>query len=201
MKILGSDSVDPTSGTSDTAHIDDFSAIRRVLAGQKEEFRRLISAHQTSITNLMLRQVGNCHLAEELSQEIFVKAYLHLSKFRFESSFRTWLTAIALNHLNTFLCSKGHRQRARTESLESVSEAVCSGSAIDEASESELMAVMRTALMELPKAYRDTVILIAIEGRSYEEAAAIMEVPPGTVRSRLCKGRKRIKKYFESRRV
>jgi RNA polymerase sigma factor (sigma-70 family) len=92
--------------------------IRRIVAGEKDLFRSLVDAHKGMTFSLIMRQVNNRAIAEELTQEIFVKAYLNLSRFRGDSKFSTWLTRIALNHCNTYFSSKAYKESMRADIFE-----------------------------------------------------------------------------------
>ena len=74
--------------------------IEMVLSGQKDQYRHLVRANQDKIYSLIMRQIGDEQTSADLTQEVMLKGYLNLKKFRFESSFSTWLTRIALNTSN-----------------------------------------------------------------------------------------------------
>ncbi len=174
--------------------------IRRVLAGAKDEFRVLVLAHQSRVFALIMRQVANQAIANELTQEVFLKAYRNLHRFRFEAQFSTWLIRIALNVCTTYFSSKRFKQAKSTMSFEEIeipseSESYGVGAVIDR----ETLKRVRSALLTLSPKLRETIILCGFEERTYEEAAQILEIPVGTVRSRLNKARNLLrKKVFEA---
>ena len=167
--------------------------VRRAAAGDHAAFREIVSSYRNAVFTLVLRQVGSHCVAEELAQEIFVKAYLHMNTFRFESRFSTWLTRIALNHTNSYFASRRYKQSSRTEEFKP--EIHAEGGESPEAlmERKERMARFRAGLAALSPKLRDALTLCALEGRSYEEAAEVMKVPVGTVRSRLNKARLQLK--------
>ena len=167
----------------------DTEIIKQVLSGNRDEFRHLVLKYQNSIFSLVCRQVGDRSIAEELAQEIFVRAYTNLSKFRFEAAFATWLTRIALNHTNSYLSSKRHRQRLKSESFDQGNHDRGSEVSMEQRDTENKIGEFRKALARLTPKLRDTITLCGLEGKSYEDAAQVLGIPIGTVRSRLNKAR------------
>lgn len=171
--------------------------ISRILAGGKEDYQLLVLAYQERIFAVINRTLPDEGKAKELTQETFIKAYLSLSQFRFESSFSTWLTRIALNLLSSYFSSREYKEKRRTFSLE---EKACpslplSANAFDEGAVRKL----QDLIGRLSPKLRGVFIICAIEQRSYEEAAAMLSIPVGTVRSRLNKARLILRQwYFEA---
>jgi len=180
----------------------ELTIIKRVQAGSKDDFRELVLAHKDMIFSLILRQVGAHHVAEELTQEVFVKAFLNIKRFRQEAKFSTWLTRIALNHTNSYFTSKKFRQQRLTESFDhtvhDMSDTERSKEGEKERENEELLASFRSALSYLKPKFRDVLVLCGLEGRSYQDAADILAIPIGTVRSRLNKARLLIKERLDT---
>lgn len=183
----------PASAVSEHEH----KLIREIVAGKTDEFHHLVVTHQAQVYGLVLRQVGEDDIAQELTQEIFVKAYVSLERFRFESSFLTWLTRIALNHVSAYFSSRACRNARLEESFDLGVHDI--GDPAEEQNRKELLQHFLDALSELPPNLRDVISLCALEDRSYEETAAILGIPLGTVRSRLSKARARLKRIFIER--
>ncbi len=158
--------------------------IRRVISGEKEEFRHLVELHQGKVFAMIVRQLGDEQTAKELAQEVFLKAYLNLSSFRFEASFSTWLIRITLNVTNSYFSSKRYKTQMKMTTFEDKH-----GERIAEAEDrpydQELIDELRTAVANLKPKYREALVLCAFENKKYEEAATILGIPVGTVRSRL----------------
>ena len=169
--------------------------IRRIVSGEKEEFRVLVGEYKDRIFAMVMRQTGNRTLAEEITQESFVKAYINLKKFRFDSQFGTWLTRIALNETNNYFASKRFKETKNSESYSNEIHEKQLGHSEDEDQRAELekrersLVEFRKALATLKPKFRDVITLCSLEGRSYEEAASVLSIPIGTVRSRLNKAR------------
>ncbi|MBN8548689.1 MAG: sigma-70 family RNA polymerase sigma factor [Deltaproteobacteria bacterium] len=170
--------------------------IQRVLKGERDEFRHLIDRHKNMVFAMLMRQVGNHSVAEDLAQETFCRAYQHLKKFRFESSFSTWLTRIALNQAGTYFSSRKFKESKRTESFDVQTHDMGSSDIQHSQERKEIFAALRSALGELSPKLREVLVLCAFEGKSYEEAAEVLTVPVGTVRSRLNAARLEVKKLI-----
>ena len=177
----------PTAGAS-ASRLTDEATIRAVIGGDKERYRELVVRHKDMIFALIMRQVGNAAIAEELAQETFVRAFVSLSRFRFETKFSTWLTRIALNQTSSYFTSRRYKQSRRTDEFDprihDKAEAPPEGDF-----QKERLQRFREALGTLKPLYREVIVLCALEGKSYEEAASILVIPIGTIRSRLNKAR------------
>lgn len=170
--------------------------IMRVLAGERDEFRHLVRAHQQQVFAVLYRQVRDAEVASELAQETFLRAFKHLKSFRSEAKFSTWLTRIALNVANSFFSSRQYREHRRSVELDATKlgeegrlEVAEEGGLIKKHQDEVLLNRLHLAIPKLKPHYRDTFVLVAVEGKSYEEAARILEIPVGTVRSRLNQAR------------
>jgi RNA polymerase sigma-70 factor (ECF subfamily) len=177
---------------------DEHTLIRRIQAGEHECFRVLVDAYKDRIVSLAYRQTGDRAMAEDLAQEAFVKAFRSVNRFRFDSSFRTWFTRIALNVMNSYFTSRAFKERALTQAYDADA---YEGFLRREASqfEKEDLSLVRSLLTQLDSKFRDAVVLVLVEGWTYEEAAKVLGVPIGTVSSRVTKGIALIRKHFERR--
>lgn len=174
----------------------DEELIAQVLGGRKERFRPLVLRYQRLVYGLILRQLASHGDAEELSQEVFIQVFSNLKRFRGESKFSTWLTRITLNHISNFVSSTKFKRRQRLE--EFTAEKHQTSDEQDPLESRQRMERYQRELLALKPHYREVVALCAFEGRSYEEVAAILKIPVGTVRSRLNQARHLLKaKLFE----
>ena len=181
---------------ADTAAHDiesDTATIKAVLSGDTDQYRKLILRHQNRIFSLVNRQVQDVQISEELTHEIFVKAFLNLKKFRYEAKFTTWLTRIALNHVNSYFSSKKFKQQKRTDAFDPSLHDRATATMDNERERKNYLNLFREALSQLRPKLRDVIVLCGLEGRSYEEAAEILSIPIGTVRSRLNTARLNLK--------
>jgi RNA polymerase sigma-70 factor (ECF subfamily) len=167
---------------------DDASLIAATLAGDNAAFGRLVGMYQDRLYNSLLRVVGED--AADIVQDAFVQAYVKLDSFRGSAAFYTWLYRIAFN-----LAMSHARRRRSPASLEGMkadwgSEPVDGQPAPEVNIERrENVEMVQAALAELSAEYRAILVLREIDGRRYDEIAEILEMPVGTVRSRLFRAR------------
>jgi RNA polymerase sigma-70 factor (ECF subfamily) len=170
------------------------------LAGDTTAFGRLVLVYQDRLYNSLLRVLGSAEDASDTVQDAFVQAYLKLDTFRGSSAFYTWLYRIAFN-----LAMSHARRERKTASLDGMkmtagSEPVDGQPAPDAGMlREERIAMVRAALAELSFEYREIIVLREIEGCHYEEIAEILELPLGTVRSRLFRARIQLKDRLSPR--
>jgi RNA polymerase sigma-70 factor, ECF subfamily len=162
--------------------------------GSEEAFAALVAKYQAKVFSMAIGFTRDRETADDLSQEIFLKAYLALPKFRFGSEFGTWLYRISLNHIKDYLRKKKRRNEV---SLETVGEpAVIDGAQEKremEMAEEEKKRLVRGTLDKLPEKYRIVLTLRDIQGLPYEEIARALRISPGTLDSRLHRGRKMLR--------
>jgi RNA polymerase sigma-70 factor (ECF subfamily) len=185
-----------------SARASDQELVRRVQAGDKKAFDVLVLKYQHKIVNLVSRYVHDPHLALDVTQEAFVKAYRGLANFRGDSAFYTWLYRIAINTAKNFLVAQG-RRTPDTDLDAQEAEQYAGASALKEygTPENELLSeeiehTVFTAIEGLPDDLRTAITLREIEGMSYEEIAQAMGCPIGTVRSRIFRAREAIDKQL-----
>ncbi|MBL7662960.1 sigma-70 family RNA polymerase sigma factor [bacterium] len=161
--------------------------IQRILAGATDEFRLIVLKYQELIVNLIFRQTGDRDVANDLAQETFIKVFKGLSRFRGEAALKTWITRIAINTCNTYFRSRAYREsRLRTANLAAIEATARSTS--NPAQDLEL-SQLQHAIATLNPIFREVLVLCGIEQRSYEEVSKILNIPVGTVRSRLNRAR------------
>ncbi|MBX7136800.1 MAG: sigma-70 family RNA polymerase sigma factor [Oligoflexia bacterium] len=170
--------------------------IHQILGGARDEFRLLVELHQTRIFSIIMKQVGNRSVAEELAAEAFERAYFNLKSFKFRSTFATWLTRIALNVTNNYFTSRRFNENLRNESfsIDTHELAHHSGDVLERA---QYFRSFFAAFGTLSPKLRDVLSLCGLQGCSYEEAAEILKIPIGTVRSRLNQAREKLRRKLE----
>lgn len=168
----------------------------RLRAGDATAFEELVMAYQHRVFGLALRMLGNAGEAQEVAQEVFVRAHRGLGEFRGEAKLSTWLYAITSRLCLNRLAS-GERRLARQgeDALLRLSDASPRPDAVLE--RSELEAALQRAIAELSEERRIVVVLRDLEGVSYEEIARVLDLPLGTVRSRLHRARADLKDKLE----
>lgn len=183
--------------------------LERLRVGDALAFNRLVEERHGDIYALLYRLTEDPEEARDLTQETFLQAFRHLASFRGDSDLRTWLYRIAVNQARNRWRWWKRRRRDRTVSLDApVSEEIDSplsaGLASDEGLDPERQALARerekalhAALRTLSRPYREVIVLRDIEGLSYEEVAAALDLNVGTVKSRLNRGRSELRRRLE----
>ena len=162
----------------------DSELVRLIVAGDRELFRVVIDKHKVQIYRLMLRQVRDSSIAEELSQEVFIRAYKGLSGFKSEAKLSTWLTRIALNVANSYFTSRRHREWQREMALKQEHSSATTEE--DSSAERERDATrLQQLVAQLKPIYREVIVLCFFERKTYDETAAVLGIPAGTVASRI----------------
>jgi RNA polymerase sigma-70 factor (ECF subfamily) len=177
----------------------DLSLVRRVQAGERAAYDLLVLKYQHKVVKLVMRYVRNPADAEDVAQEAFIKAYRALPQFRGDSAFYTWLYRIAINTAKNALVSRERNLAAYEIDAHSHEEgADMSGRLKDPetpeglALSEEIRDIVQAAIGALPEDLRTAIVLRELEGLSYEEIAATMQCPVGTVRSRIFRAREAI---------
>jgi RNA polymerase sigma-70 factor, ECF subfamily len=162
--------------------------IARSRGGDPRAFDLLVERYQDRVYDLAYRITGHHADAQDAAQDAFVKAYLALKAFRGDASFSTWLHRIAIN---TALDAIRRRPPTRTAPADSAGASL--DPLADRAERVETVERIHGAIAALPLEQRAVVVLRDIQGWSYEEIAVIVEIPVGTVRSRLARGREALR--------
>ena len=177
----------------------DQQLVERVQRGDKQAFGLLVSKYQRKLMRLLSRLIRNSAEVEDVAQETFIKAYRALPAFRGDSAFYTWLYRIGINTAKNFLVSQGRRAPTSTEFDSEEAESFNDGDQLRDINTPERMLLSKqigqtieSAMESLPDELREAIMLRELEGLSYEEIAAIMECPIGTVRSRIFRAREAI---------
>jgi RNA polymerase sigma-70 factor (ECF subfamily) len=168
--------------------------VERHRRGEREAFEEYYCAHAGLIYNLTLRHCGDPELARDLSQEILIKAFRGLARFRGASSLKTWTYRICINHCRSRL----GRRRPAMQSLQDEDGRDREVVDLERGPEETALAHeesrrLAAALPQVDAAFREAVVLRDLEGLSYQEIAALLGVPIGTVRSRIARGREQLR--------
>ena len=176
----------------------DEDLVLRVQQGDKSAFDLLVIKYQHKIIQLVNRYVKDPSEAQDVAQEAFIKAYRALGNFRGDSAFYTWLYRIAINTAKNYLVSRSRRSsdyQVDVQDAEAIENAPqLQGMETPERLllNQEIIDTIKTAIDKLPEEMRTAIMLREFEGMSYEEIAAAMDCPVGTVRSRIFRAREAI---------
>jgi RNA polymerase sigma-70 factor (ECF subfamily) len=175
------------------------SLVQRCAAGEDDAFAELVAEHQRMVVQLAMNLLGDRDEALDLSQEVFLRVFRTIHRFRGQSSLRTWIYRIAINQARNrhrFWC---RRHRADQVSLDahvaSHGEFLCDGELGPDRllAQKELATRLQSALDRLPFDQRTAIVLREIDGLSYEEIGFSLGVAIGTVKSRLTRARQALR--------
>ncbi len=168
----------------------EINRINRILQGDTQLYGEIISAYKNAVFSMCYRMVYQKQEAEDLSQEVFLKAYRNLGKYNPKMKFSTWILSITKNTCIDYL------RKARGEDLP-LEEGIKTGQAPISAEEAYLYKEQKreieAAIRSLPEEYRLLIILYHQQGQSYKEISEILNMPMSLVKNRLHRGRKMLK--------
>ena len=174
----------------------DAALVARARDGDRAAFDQLVVRHEDRVYNMALRMLGNADDALDLAQEVFLSAYRALGTFESKSLFSTWLYRVTVNRCRDELRRRATVKHTRPRPLgaplgdDAPSDPPArTGSPVDAAIQRESLDLVADAVAALPADAREALVLRDVEGLEYEEIAAVLEVPLGTVRSRLHRAR------------
>ena len=176
----------------------DQQLVVRVQKGDKRAFDLLVLKYQFKVQAIVWRFVRDKDEVADVTQEAFIKAYRALPRFRGDSQFYTWLYRIAVNTAKNYLVSRSRRppssdvDLADAEYYSGNDRLKDVGTPENQLFRDELEVVINRAMEDLPEDLRTAVTLREYEGLSYEDIAAVMDCPVGTVRSRIFRARESI---------
>jgi RNA polymerase sigma-70 factor (ECF subfamily) len=193
--------------TLDLANLPDADVVALALEGRDTAHRELIKRYERPVFSLVFRMVRDRELAEDLTQDTFVKVLSHLDRYRAEFKFSSWLFKIA----NNVAIDHMRRRQLDTVSMDGSPHATSSDgvessrfdladsgeTALDEIEAKELGSAIERAIARLRPEYRSCIMLRHVEGRSYEEIASTLDLPLGTVKTYIHRARHELRRALE----
>ena len=201
LGLLGDEDEPDAAAEVDPPVVDspDHELVRAVLDGDATAYKGLVERYQGRIYNVIYGMVRNREDARDLTQDAFVKAYKNLSRFRFGSSFYTWICRIGMN------VAIDHLRKQKVRKAQEFDDGVATkgqggvisighmrGDPSRELSRKRIHARILEELDKLPELQRQVIVLREVEGLAYKEIAEVMDIPEGTVMSRLYYARKKL---------
>jgi len=187
--------------------LPDADVVRLAQQGRELAFRELVRRYERPVFSLVYRMVRDRELAEDLAQDAFVKVLNHIDKYSPEFKFSSWLFKIANNvaidhlrrrRLDTIsIDGSPHASSASDVEATTIELSVDQESALDELESKELGTAIERAIAALRPVYRACIMLRHVEGRSYEEIAATLDLPLGTVKTYIHRARHELRKALE----
>lgn len=193
--------------TLDLPNLPDADVVSLAQRGNESAFRELIRRYERPVFSLIYRMVRDSAAAEDLAQDSFIKVLNHLDKYRPEFKFSSWLFKIANNVAIDFLRKRQidtisidgspHASTAAEVEATSIELSDSAESPLDELASRELGAIIEQAIAKLRPEYRNCIMLRHVEGRSYEEIAATLDLPLGTVKTYIHRARHQLREALE----
>ncbi len=173
------------------ANRTDMALVKRAKHGDPEAFSELVRRHQHIIYNVAYRFMRDTALAEDMSQEAFLKAYRLLKGFRGDCSFSTWMYRVTCS-----VCLTELNRRKRRGEVE-LSPANTLDASIDPPDATDMPEHIRRCVQKLPDRYATIITLYYLQGISYEDIAQVMRIPMGTLKTWMFRARKQLRKIVE----
>ena len=196
MPVLSNANATPAAAIEDEAGL-----VARAAAGDADAVRRIIKHHNQRLYRLVRAVIRNNADAEDVLQEAYLKAFAHLQGFNGEASLSTWLSRIALNPALMRLRAEKRLKRAAGPTQAEIIPFPLASSIEDPErlmAQRQLLHLVEEATDALPETFRLVFVARVIEGLSVEEAAALLDLPPATVKTRLHRARKLIRARLEA---
>ena len=178
---------------------DERNMIERASRGDAAAFNHLMAQHERRMYAVALRMCGNREDAQDCLQEAMLRVYRAIGGFKGQSSFSTWVYRITMNTCLDELRRKKNRQNTSLDNLLDMgwSPADESNAPEKQAMRSELRRNLNRAIQELPEEMRSAVVLRDIQGFSYDEIARMLEINVGTIKSRISRGREKLREKLK----
>jgi RNA polymerase sigma-70 factor (ECF subfamily) len=171
---------------------EDYSIIRQFIDGDKSAFQVLVKRHKEKVRNIIYITMNNSALVDDIAQEVFITVYRNLKNFRFESQFTTWLYRVTVNRCKDYL---------RRINVRKIFSPIEDGYDVSEystpAENNDISKIVTDAISKLPVKLRMPLILKDIEGFSYQEISETLKCEMGTVKSRIFRGREKLKEILQ----
>ena len=177
-----------------TSQANETELVTRAQNGDRNAFSELVRTHAQGALNVVYRMCGDMQVAEDAAQETFIQAWLRLQSYRPQASFRNWLYRIAVN---TAIDMLRKEKRILPGAVEDLNLTDASPSPETLVTNSEQTEMVQDAVLALPDASRAVLVLREFEGFSYQEIAEALDIPVGTVMSRLNYARKLLREKLE----
>lgn len=178
---------------------DEKKLIERAYGGDPSAFNRLMAQHENRMYAVALRMCANREDAQDCLQEAMLRVYRAIGSFKGQSTFSTWVYRITMNTCLDELRRKKNRQNTSLDNLVDMGWSPTDGGAGPEkqALMREMREKMHGAIRELPDDMRAAVVLRDIQGFSYDEIAQMLEINVGTIKSRISRGREKLREKLK----
>jgi len=176
--------------------INETELVTRAQNGDRNAFSELVSNHARGVLSVIYRMCGDAQIAEDAAQETFIQAWVHLSSYRPQTPLRNWLYRIAVNAATDMLRKE---KRILPNDIEDLNLADERPGPEFLVSQQERTVMVQRAVLSLPDTSRAVLVFREYEGLSYQEISSTLDIPVGTVMSRLNYARKLLKDKLEQK--
>jgi RNA polymerase sigma-70 factor, ECF subfamily len=194
---------EPMTETLVDENVEDQRLVVAAQQGDLDAYNQLVTRHERAVYSVCLRMLRDASLAEDATQDAFIRAWNSIDSFR-GGIVRPWLLRIATNRTYDILRAQARRpaQSLEAQPFESEADWTSQTDAVEHpesfATRGELSSFLESALAELPEDQRLAIVLSDVQGYAYEEIATIMDVAVGTVKSRISRGRSRLRTVLQA---
>jgi RNA polymerase sigma-70 factor (ECF subfamily) len=171
----------------------DLLLVRSILEGDQDAFELIVENYEKLVASIAWRYGVRQEDIEDVVSEIFLKTYRNLHMFRPDHSFSTWLYRLAANHVIDH-GRRRQKEQARSEMPRELADGAATAS--DGLEARERAAILREAMEELSPHYKEVIFLVYVEGMKIDEVVGCLELPQGTVKTRLMRGREALRKIL-----
>lgn len=157
----------------------------------------LMRTYGNDVLRTAYMYIKDVHAAEDIFQEVFIKVNAKLETFREESSIKTWLIRITINTCKDYIKSAYQRKMVPME--EFMEESITAEDEYEKVEKEETIATIREAVMQLPNHYREVILCVYYQELTMEQTAKVLDLPVGTIKSRLARAKQKLKELVERR--
>lgn len=161
------------------------------------DLESLMRTYGNDVLRTAYMYVKDIHTAEDIFQEVFIKVNSNLHNFQGNSSIKTWIIRIAINTCKDYLKSAYSRRIVPME--EFLEDSIIAEDNYADIERQETIQSVKDAVMELPEHYKDVIMCVYFQEMSMDQAAKMLELPVGTIKSRLARAKEKLKEIMERR--
>ena len=172
---------------------EEIKIIEQVLKGNVEKFETIVLKYQTMIFRFILKHIYDIDAAEELTQEVFLASFKCLNSYKKNSKFSSWLFGISVNIIKNYI-NRDLKKKRKCVSIDSLVKSPYAENKIFESiSDKYEYQKCINAIQNLPEDLKEVCVLVALEEKSYIETGDILQLPVGTIKSRMFRARQKLK--------
>jgi RNA polymerase sigma-70 factor (ECF subfamily) len=173
------------------SHLSDYRLVQKALKGDRHAFGEIVKKYESQVAKTVIGLLGNTMEADDVGQEVFIRFYKSMDQYKGDSALGTYLTRIAIN------LSLNELKRRKKKENADIDQYSYKLHGDDETVRKENVEMVTNALQELDTEFRSVIVLRMIRGYDTKETAEMLDLPAGTVLSRLSRGQKKLKEILK----